>query len=384
MKQTAQGNLKRLLLRRLDRMWQELQGRGYFLLAFLKKNLQQRSKPARSYRRSQGNFDSGVFCSLQDLLALREQACAPVFLRTKTQPHDLASQLKSPFRGQGLEFDTVRRYQQGDEARHLDWRLMARTGKPYVKLFHEEREHAVCFLVDQSKSLFFATRQEFKSLKAIKATAWFAWLAFAHHKKIGAVLFNETHLQVLNCQLGEAGLLPLLLALTKIQELSLSASSISPAQEPALLKQVQQFSRFVPHGGVSMIVSDFFCLSNTNDLSMRKLFEHRLFELAKHSEVFLILIFDPFENTPLPEGRYSLSNGVASLDMHFSTLGIRARHSQQFQQLLQYLDTVVKRLGLRAYALATDQDLSSALNEVLQLDAGQNNFKHCLSESAAT
>lgn len=384
MKQSALQNFKQMLLRRLDLSWQELVGRLYFLFTVLKKKFKQRSKATPSYRRNQQLFGSGVYCNLQDLLALRELVHRQNFFPTKVQPQDLASQFKSPFRGRGLEFDSVRHYQQGDEARHIDWRLMARTGKPYVKLFHEEREQSVCFLVDQSNSLFFATRQEFKSLKAIKVSALFAWLAFVHNKKIGAVLFNERHLQVLNCCLGEAGLLPLLFALVNIQKHAAASldSKNKQTSEPALLKQLQQFKHFVPQGSLSFIVSDFFCLSAENNQNLRQVFERRLFELVKHSDVFLILIFDPFENRPLPVGNYRLSDGQASLDMHFSPLGARARHSQQFGDLLRYLDALVKRLGLRAFALATDQDLSTALDEIQKLGVGQHNFQDHLHASS--
>ncbi|HEX4975744.1 MAG TPA: DUF58 domain-containing protein [Pseudomonadales bacterium] len=384
MKQRVLQNFKQVLLRKLDVSWQELVGRLYFLFTVLKKKFKQRSKATPSYRRNQQLFGSGVYCNLQDLLALRELVKCRHFFLTKAQPQDLASQFKSPFRGQGLEFDSVRHYQQGDEARHIDWRLMARTGKPYVKLFHEEREQSVCFLVDQSASLFFATRQEFKSLKAIKISALFAWLAFVHNKKIGAVLFNEKHPQVLNCHLGEAGLFPLLFALVNIQKHAVSPldSSSKQSSEPALLKQLQQFKHFVPHGSLSFIVSDFFCLCAENTQDLRRVFERRLFELARHSDVFLILIFDPFENTPLPEGNYRLSNGQASLNLHFSPLATRARHSQQFGDLLCYLDALVKRLGLRAFALATDQDLSAALDEIQKLGLGQHNFQDHLHASS--
>src|SRR5580693_5392922 len=54
----------------------------------------------------------------------------------------------SPFRGQGLEFHEVREYHFGDDIRSIDWRVTARTDKPHVKVFTEERERTVILCVD--------------------------------------------------------------------------------------------------------------------------------------------------------------------------------------------------------------------------------------------
>ena len=63
-----------------------------------------------------------------------------------------AGQYHSAFKGQGIEFDEVREYQPGDDIRTIDWNVTARTGKPYVKKFIEERELNVMIMVDVSLS----------------------------------------------------------------------------------------------------------------------------------------------------------------------------------------------------------------------------------------
>lgn len=63
----------------------------------------------------------------------------------------LAGQWDSAFRGSGIEFEEVRPYQFGDDVRAIDWNVTARSGRPYIKLFKEEREVAVMLLVDQSR-----------------------------------------------------------------------------------------------------------------------------------------------------------------------------------------------------------------------------------------
>ncbi|MEA1971925.1 MAG: DUF58 domain-containing protein, partial [Candidatus Cloacimonadota bacterium] len=64
----------------------------------------------------------------------------------------------SLFKGQGLEFSEVREYQAGDSFRQIDWNVSARMGFPYIKKFEETRELNVIFLVDNSSSTLYGTR----------------------------------------------------------------------------------------------------------------------------------------------------------------------------------------------------------------------------------
>ncbi|PIV88668.1 MAG: DUF58 domain-containing protein, partial [Hydrogenophilales bacterium CG17_big_fil_post_rev_8_21_14_2_50_63_12] len=64
-----------------------------------------------------------------------------------------AGEYRSAFRGRGIEFEEVREYQPGDDIRAIDWNVTARSGRPFVKQFVEEREMTVMLLLDQSPSL---------------------------------------------------------------------------------------------------------------------------------------------------------------------------------------------------------------------------------------
>jgi uncharacterized protein (DUF58 family) len=67
--------------------------------------------------------------------------------------HLLAGEYHSVFRGQGIEFEDVRRYQPGDDVRAMDWKVTARTGEPHIKRYIEQREQFLYLLVDVSASI---------------------------------------------------------------------------------------------------------------------------------------------------------------------------------------------------------------------------------------
>ncbi len=98
----------------------------------------------------------------------------------------------SVFKGQGMEFAEVREYQPGDDVRSIDWNVTARTGKPFVKRFDEERELTVILAVDGSGSSMYGTGDALKSDIATELAAVIAFSAIKNNDKVGLALFSDT------------------------------------------------------------------------------------------------------------------------------------------------------------------------------------------------
>ena len=64
----------------------------------------------------------------------------------------LSGDYRSAVRGRGMEFEEVRAYVPGDDVRHIDWNVTARSGEPFIKVFREERQQTVQLVVDVSGS----------------------------------------------------------------------------------------------------------------------------------------------------------------------------------------------------------------------------------------
>ncbi len=102
-----------------------------------------------------------------------------------------AGEYESAFRGQGMEFEEVREYQPGDEIRTIDWNVTARMGRPFVKIYREEREMTVMIMVDLSGTLDFGTRRRFKRETAAEIAAVLAYAAVKSNDKVGLILFTD-------------------------------------------------------------------------------------------------------------------------------------------------------------------------------------------------
>lgn len=102
-----------------------------------------------------------------------------------------AGQYHSVFKGQGIEFNEVREYQLGDDIRTIDWNVTARTGRPYVKKYVEERELTVMILVDLSASCRFGSVNMLKNQLASELAATIAFCAIRNNDKAGLIVFTD-------------------------------------------------------------------------------------------------------------------------------------------------------------------------------------------------
>lgn len=103
----------------------------------------------------------------------------------------LGGEYRSAFRGSGLSFEEVREYQPGDDVRGIDWNVTARTGRPFVKRYAEERELTVLLVMDLSASQRFGTRAGTKRSAAAELAAVLALTAVAHTDRVGLVGFTD-------------------------------------------------------------------------------------------------------------------------------------------------------------------------------------------------
>jgi len=102
-----------------------------------------------------------------------------------------AGQYHSAFKGRGMEFEEVREYQPGDDVRTIDWNVTARTGRPFVKNYREERELTVLLVVDVSGSHEFGTREQRKRDLVAELGATLAFSAIQNNDKVGLILFTD-------------------------------------------------------------------------------------------------------------------------------------------------------------------------------------------------
>ena len=120
------------------------------------------------------------------------QKVRKIEIKTKGLSNNIfAGEYHSAFKGRGMAFSEVREYQYGDDVRDIDWNVTARFGKPFVKVFEEERELTVMLLVDVSGSLDFGTQTQSKRQLLTEIAATLAFSAIRNNDKIGVIFFSD-------------------------------------------------------------------------------------------------------------------------------------------------------------------------------------------------
>ena len=120
------------------------------------------------------------------------RAVRRVQLRTRRTVTDMvAGGYRSVFRGSGMEFEEVREYVPGDDVRAIDWNVTARTGRPYVKKFVEEREQTIFVALDVSASTRLGSGPRNVRQAAAELAAILAFSAAEGGDKAGLLLFSD-------------------------------------------------------------------------------------------------------------------------------------------------------------------------------------------------
>jgi len=195
---------------------------------------------------------------------------------SKAVNDSLAGEYQSVFKGRGMEFDQVREYQIGDDIRSIDWNVTARTGEPHVKLFVEERELTVIFLVDLSASGSFGSTSKIKNEVAAELCALLAFSAIKNNDKVGLIVFTDQVEMFIPPAKGTTHVLRL------IRELL----DFKPKQtRTSITAGIEYLGRIITKRSVVFLISDF----------LEEGYEKQLRVLGKKHDLIAVSITDPRE-----------------------------------------------------------------------------------------
>jgi len=251
-----------------------------------------------------------------------------------------------------MEFDETRLYTPGDDARHMDWRVTARTGKAHTKLFREERERPVFLSVDARAAMFFATRGVFKYVQAARLAALTAWSAQHHGDRIGGQVITEEGGIELKPEHGRRAVLHLLQKLVEAEPSKLSSASLGLDQALA---------RLVHHarpGSLVFVFSDFRGLGSAGEFS--------LIRLRQHCDVVLVFLSDPLESQLPSSGRYRFAHGERELSLDASPAATKA-HADRFGLRREAIAQLARLHRMRFIPCLTTDDPLTILREHLRL-----------------
>ncbi|MED5443061.1 MAG: DUF58 domain-containing protein [Pseudomonadota bacterium] len=311
----------------------------------------------------------GAVPTLPELLALRAAATRLVWTPPRTVRAGGMGQRSSRFRGRGIDFAETRAYQPGDDIRHIDWRVTARTGRVHTKVFHEERERPVLLLADLGPQTFFGTRQRLKCLAITELATLLLWRAYDDGDRVGALLRTATGFQALRPRKTQQSVLRIQNQLKEgcealAERYGASPRAVAiPAPSPVegLNAALQELLKVVRPGTTVIVLSDF-----ADGLDPFPEVLEQLGRLGQQAQVHGILVSDPFERAAPPAGRYPLSDGRRRRSLDLGGREASARWTERYQTRRDKLEAQLQSQEGLLLECSTDGDYLQDLGRWLR------------------
>lgn len=278
----------------------------------------------------------GAFISLQQLLDQRHVAKNLELDYNSRTRLGMSGTHISRIKGRGVDFEEFRAYQSGDDVRTIDWRVTARIGRPFVKVFREERERPVIIGVDQSHRMYFGSQVAFKSVVAAEAAAIICWTTVDNGDRVGGVVFGDNGLQLVKPRRSKRSALRFLNTLADYNQSLVGQHRESAASGAALRQALEQMHRITKAGSNVYLISDFTSWDATCARHVQ--------QLALHNSMTCVLVYDPLEEELPRPGMYSITDGQnrTSIDTHAKS--VRRHYHEDFSKrvatLRQQLSTM--------------------------------------------
>lgn len=258
-----------------------------------------------------------------------------------------AGEYHSQFKGRGMTFSEVREYQAGDDVRSIDWNVTARLGKPYIKVFEEERELTVMLLIDVSGSSNFGTVSQMKRDMMTEVAATLAFSTIENNDKVGVIFFTDKIEKYIPPKKGKKHVLHIIRELIDFQ----------PEQHGTdIAAAIQYFANAQKRRCTAFLISDFMTeqvailkkplmiASNRHDLSAIQIYDRRDAELP---DVGLLKVKDAETGE-----RIWIDTAVKA---------VRESYARHWDEQQTELNDVFTKTGTNHISVRTDEDYVRAL-----------------------
>jgi len=268
------------------------------------------------HTKSKIDCQKGIEVSLKELISLQNSVRFKKYHK-QNKSFKFSGQKLSKIRGRGMEFDSTREYYSGDDIRRMAWRVTARSSKPHIKVFTEDKEQPLWLALDLSPSLYFGTKNMFKSVAIIKQAALMGWSHLLKGDKVGSVIATKNELASHIPKASQQNFLRILNDLSQCSKIKYKFT-----ENQLLDSLLFKLRHHVRSGDKVIIFSDFYNFSEKN--------QKIILYLSQKATVNIVSIYDPLEaEVPVPYC-YTLTDGVKNISFNMTNKHNRLNYQKQF------------------------------------------------------
>lgn len=259
-----------------------------------------------------------------------------------------AGSYHSAFKGRGMSFSEVREYQYGDDVRAIDWNVTARGGKPYIKVYEEERELTMMLLVDVSKSTLFGTQEDFKKEIIEIISGILAFSAITNNDKVGVIFFSDKVEKYIPPKKGKSHIMRIISEIDGFE---------SQQHKTDFSVALQYFNNVNKKKSIAFLISDFMSPYN---------YQKELSIVSRKHDFIGIHLFDKREQL-LDDVGMVLLEDAESGEIFFADTGdvkLRSEVKKQFDSRLQNVQREFGRNGAQLISMSTS---ANYVKELMQM-----------------
>ena len=261
---------------------------------------------------------------------------------------------RSPYHGFSVEFTEYRPYAQGDDLRYLDWKLVARTDRYFIKKFEDETNLRCSLLVDCSRSMSFGSQGYTKADYARTLAATLAYFLSHQGDATGLLTFDEQVREYLPARNRPGHLRHLMLALEK-------AGGGTSTDVAAPLRRVAELVRKC---SLIVLVSDLLA-------PIESLAGPLALLTASRHEVVVFQVLDPAERTFDFDQAARFLDMESGRDLFLDPSLARAEYVRKLEAHLDGVRAACEKLGITHVLLDTARPLELALFDFLKARTGR-------------
>ena len=259
-----------------------------------------------------------------------------------------------------MDFSEMKQYVQGDDTRNMDWKATRRTGKPYIRIYNEERDRNVWLVVSQMNTMFFGSRTRMKSVSAAHVAALMAFKALEMGDRVGAVIYNNEEVKFFKATSSKNNVVQIMTEIQRQNHL-LHAQNRSN-QKSNLAEALKTLTHLAKHDDLVVLIGDGRALEEETAKHITR--------INMHNDVIGVLIYDPMEEKIVRSSSLFFTDGVETVDVDSTDKRFIERYQERLSGRRENFQKMSRKNALPVLTVSTEFPVLDQLYEQLSVKQG--------------
>ncbi len=306
--------------------------------------------------------NEGVYVTLSELLKLGYMPKNFNIRPNGAVLTKLSGRHQSGMRGRGMDFSEMKQYVQGDDIRNMDWKATRRTGKPYIRVYNEERDRNVWLVISQMNSMFFGSTERMKSVSAAHTAALMAFKALEMGDRVGAVVYNNEEVKFFKASSSKNNVVQIMTEIERQNHLLNAANGDN--DKGNLSKALKILSSLAKHDDLVVLIGDGRAMDEETTKHITR--------INAHNDVIGVLVYDPMEEEIVKSSSLFFTDGVETVDVDSSDKRFIERYRERLQLRKENFRHMSRKNALPVLSISTQYPVLDQLYEQLSMSRGRS------------